>query len=903
MMTRVRSWFVRLTELVRRRRLDEDLGEELELHLDLLADELVRGGMTRERARAAARRELGGLDRTRQAVRDQRGFRVLDALGQDTRLALRLLRKSPAFTSTAVLTLALGIGANAAIFSLVDGVMLRPLPYPRPEQLIALYETVPADGALGRLAASGGPAAAAAGAVQRIAVAPANLAGYAQRTSDDVSFAYYVSTGRTLTGAGTPERLTGEEISASYLDVLGVAPVLGRPFQPEDYAQGSAPVVIVSDALWRERLGGAADPLGSTLMLDDVPHRLVGVMPAGFQPVTALAESAPVSFLTPAVIPADMLAGRGEHIVQAIGRLAPGASIDAVEDAVAAVAAAIARSDPRTGALGVALEPLGADEVRDARPLLLVLLSGVALVLLAACANVASLLVVRSISRRREVAVRVALGASRARVLLELAVQSLVLAALGGLAGLALGVWLTGLLVSQAPATLPRLDEVALNGRTLLFTGAVALVTALVFGALPAWQVRRARPFDVLNATSRSMAGFRAQRSRSALLFAEVALSMVLVIGAGLMVRSLMRLNAVDLGFDPVNVIAANVALPAERYATPESRLQFFEAVAERVAAAPGVESVAFGNRLPLRGNWSSGLQLEPAGESSAAEAGDPLTAGFQAVGAAYFETFRIRVVSGRGLTLADRDGAPHVAVVSEEFARAFLGGANPIGRRFRRFEGAPWVEVVGVASDLRRGGRTAAIEPQVYLPAAQTSLYPLRLAELAVRVSSRDVPIADSIRAAVWSIDPDQPLGNVRMLEETLSIRQADITFQALLFLLFAALALTLAVIGIYGVVSFAVAQRATEIGLRMALGASSLRVVGATAAQVFAPVACGAGAGAVLAWSLSRYIESRLFGVAPTDPLTYALAAAILASVALASSAAAARRAARVDPAIVLR
>ena len=898
-MTGLRDWLARLSALLRRDCLEQELDDEMRTHLEMLAEDLERRGFSPADARAAARREFGGIERTRQAVRDRRRFPLADAVARDLRLTLRQLRASPGFTATVVLTLALGIGANTAIFSLVSGVMLRPLPYSQPDRLFALHETVPVSGALGQLAASGGDAAA--DAVQTIAVAPANFADYDRSLGGSAALAYYMSTGRTLTGAGSPERLAGEEVSRSYLDVLGVPPALGRDLQPEDYAAGSEPVVIVTDALWRGRLGGATNALGTLLVLDDVPHRLIGVLPPGVVPVSTLGSTDPASFLTPAIIPPDMASGRGEHIVTAFGRLGPGRSLEVVQGALAAVARGIGESDPRTGDLGVRLEPLGADLVGNARPLLLILVAGVALVLLAACANVASLLVVRSMGRRREVAVRVALGASRLRVLLGLAVESAVLAALGGVVGLLLGGWLIGVLTSQAPASLPRLDAVALDARTLAFTALVATMTAALFGILPAWQVRRARPIDVLQDTARSTTGAWARRSRSALLLAEVALSMILVIGAGLMVRSVLRLNAVDLGFDPHHVVAANISLPTGRYASPERRLDFFEAVAARVAAVPGVEAVAFGNRLPLRGNWSSGFELE--GRAADEVAGGPTAAGFQAVSAEYFDTFRIPVVSGRALAEADREGAPPVAVVSEAFVRQFLAGVPPLGQRLRRFEGAPWVEIVGVVRDLRRGGRMAAIEPQVYLAAAQTSLYPLRLAELAVRVTGPDVAIAPAIRAAVWAVDADQPLTNVHSLDETLAIRQADVNFQALLFVLFALVTLALAMVGVYGVVTSAIAQRSREIGLRIALGASASRVVVATTAQALAPAGAGAAMGAALAWLLSRYVETRLFGVTPTDPVTYGIAALALAAVAVAASLAAARRVTALDPAQVLR
>jgi predicted permease len=737
--------------------------------------------------------------------------------------------------------------------------------------------------------------------VERIAVAPANLADYARGAAGRATFAFYMSASRTLTGAGSPARLAGEEVSPEYLDVLGVPPALGRPFQPEEFTQGAGAVVIVNHALWRDHLGGSADAAGRAIVLDGVSHQVVGVMPPGFKSITSLASADTVSFLVPAILPPDVAAGRGEHIVRVVGRLAPGVSPDEIRQPLSAVAHGIAAADPRSSGLGVVIDGLALDEAREVRPMLLVLLAGVALVLLAACAIVASLLVVRSVSRRREVAVRVALGASRGRVLLELVVQSLVLAALGAVAGLVLATWMLDVLVATAPASIPRLDAVAIDARAIVAAITLAVATAILFGILPAWQVSRSRPQDALQSVSRQVAGGWAGRSRSLLLFVEVVLSVLLMVGAGLMARSLQHLNAVDLGFDASNVLAANVTLPTAQYPTGEARFAFFERVAERVRRIPGVETVTFGNRLPLRGNWTSGLLVEGAAPIPADAPGP--TAGFQAVDPGYFDTFRIPLVSGRALEPGDREGAPAVAVVSESFGRVVLGGANPLGRRVQRFEGAPMIEIVGVARDLRRGGRAADIEPQVYLAAAQTAVYPLRLSDLAVRVAGDSEAVAPLVREAIWSVDPNQPVTNVRTMDETLAIGAAERRFQSLLFTLFAALAVALAVVGIYSVVAYSVSQRTPEIGLRMALGSSAPGIVRWIVAGASLPLVAGVVAGLGAARGLSRYLESLLFGVAPTDPATYAGAAALFVLVGLAASLTAARRAAGIDPASVLR
>jgi putative ABC transport system permease protein len=534
-------------------------------------------------------------------------------------------------------------------------------------------------------------------------------------------------------------------------------------------------------------------------------------------------------------------------------------------------------------------------------PLLLLLLAAVGLVLLLACVNVASLLVVRSMTRRREIAVRLALGATRARIAGELMTQSVVLAAGGAAAGLAVAVLLKGWLVALTPATVPRLDAVAIDGRVLLFTIGITALTTVVFSLLPALHLGRTGPGDALATTERVVAGSWAARARTGLLIAEVALSTLLLAGAGLMIRSLVTLNAVPLGFDASGVLTAQVRLPASRYASPEARLRFFEDIAVRLDGLPGAEAVAFANRLPLRGGWTSGLVIEsPAGEVPA-ESGQ--NAGFQSVNPAYFDVFRLPLVRGRTLAPADRDGAPAVAVVNEAFVRRFFGASDAIGRRLRRFPAAPSIEIVGVVGDMRRGGRLRPVEPEVYLPAAQTSLYPLRLEQVAVRFSGDAQARAGDLRAAIWTVDADQPVAALRTLDEVLTLQQGERHFQTFLFSVFAALALVLAVVGIYGVVAYAVSQRRTEIALRMALGASRGAILRWVLRQWLQVVAAGAAAGLAAALLLGDVVRSLLFEISPADPLALAGAVALLAAAATGACLVAARGAMRIEAVAVFR
>ncbi|HEX5215156.1 MAG TPA: ABC transporter permease [Vicinamibacterales bacterium] len=883
-MSGVRRWLARLTEWLRSGAVGQDADSEIQAHIDLAADDYVRRGLDPAAARAAARRDFGGVDRAREAVRDARGFRPLDHLGRDVRYAIRLLAKTPGFTAAAVLTLALGIGVNTAIFSLVDGVMLRLPPYPNADRLVALWESSPGKG----------PEAART----RTSVAPANLADYVARSSSFDAVTMFANTLMSLTGAGTPERLLTVQVSRTYLDVLGVPPALGRGFADSDFVAGQDNVVIVTHAFWQRRLGGDTAATERTIDLDGRPTHVIGVMPPAFVALGEAEAADPPSLIVPLVLPADMLTGRGEHIASAAARLKRGVSVEAARAELTAVSEGLAREIPQIGEMRAEIAPLGADQARDVRTLVLTLWAAVGLVLLVACVNVAALFLVRSISRQREVAVRFALGATRGRVAGELIVQSLVLAGLGGGAGLALAFWVMRTLVRLAPATIPHLDRVTLDTRVLFFTIALSAITGVVFGLLPAWQVRRAQPVDTLRANDRAVVGGWAARSRSVLVVVEIALSMMLLVGAALMVRSLIALNRVDLGFEPEGVLAANIGLPPAT--KPPARLAFFEALADRVSAMPGVRGVAFGNRLPLRGNWGSGFLIEPAGGDDGVKG---LLAGFQAVSPGYFATFGMSLKHGRALAVTDRTSTEGVAVVNEQFARSFLNGGDPLGRVIRRGPEMPAIRVVGVVSDIRRGGRAAAIEPQVYLPAAQLQLYPLPLSEFAVRADGDPRPLAQAISAAVWSIDPKLPLTNTRTLAETLALRQAERNFQTFLFLLFAVLALALALVGLYGVVAYVVGQRTHEIGLRMALGASPGRILAWVMRQAAWLMFSGAAIGVAATFAVSQYVRSLLFQITPADPAAYAMAIAVLIAAASTAAFIAARRATRVDPLEALR
>ena len=861
----LRRLWTRWSEWRRPGAVEADLSAELQSHLDFLIEDHMRRGLSPADARRAAQLELGGLEQARALTRDARGFRVADAFASDVRLAVRHLRRTPGFTAAALVILALGIGANTAIFSVVDAVMLRPLPYADPGRLVAVWEVVSAG-----LPAPGVPSQPAP--PRRTVVSPANLADYTARVKSFSSLASYASFGINMTGVGAPERVLGEEISANYFQTLGVVPVLGRMFSPEENTAGRDRVVIISHALWQNRFGGTPDVLGKTVRLGET-HEIVGVLPADFVALSQPGVTEAMSVWRPMVFEPASLTNRKEHLVQVVARLAPHASVESARAELAAVSESMAREFPDLVNTRASLAPVRADQVTDVRTMLVVLLSAVGLVLLVACVNVAGLLLVRALGRRREMAVRFALGASRNRMVFEQVVQSLVLASTGGGFGLLLGWATTRFLVANAPATLPHIQGAGLDTRVLIFTLAIVVITGLVFGAWPAMQAARVDPVDALKEGERSVTSAWVVRRRGALLITEVALSAVLLVGAVLMIRSLMALDRVELGFSSTNVLAASVALPPV-YGTPEARLRFFESLDAKLKQIPGVTDSAFGNRLPLRGNWSSGMFFD----------GDPAMkeAGFQSVSPGYFTTFGIPFKRGRAIADSDRNGSMGVAVVNETFGRVLLDGADPIGRVIRRGSNMPAITIVGVVGDVRRTGRldetgtrAAEVTPQVYLPAAQTTLYPLSLREIAVKTTANASGIPEAIRAAVVSLDPEQPVTTVRTLDASLALGAAQKRFQASLFVLFAIVAFGLAIVGVYGVIAYGVSQRSAEIALRLTLGATKMGIVLDIMRRTAIMVAAGVGIGLTAALVSSRFVSNLLFEIAPTDPVTYVISA----------------------------
>ena len=802
-------------------------------------------------------------------------------LTNDVRYALRTLIRRPAFSVIVVVTLALGIGSTTAIFSVVNAVLLRALPFEESHRLVALRGT-PTEGDASKVT----PGTSWPDFVDYRSVA---------RTVTDVS-AFSASV-VTLTGPTIePTPAVAASVSGSLFDALRVDPALGRAIAPGDERAGQPMVAVVSHGLWRERLGGTGAGLGQLLTIDGIPHTVIGVMPEEF------AFPAGVRLWVP-LIPTGPALERGVHNLQVIGRLAPDATRETATEEARGIFRKLEAEYPATNARRTAtIEPLGESSVRGVRPVLLVLFGAVGVVLLIVCTNVASLFVARAAAREREIAVRVALGAGRARIARQLLVESLLVSVTGGLLGLALAIWGVDILLAAAPMSIPRASEIGVDVRVLGFVLGISIITGIAFGAIPALQLARVEGSGSLKSAARTMTATRARRRlRQGLVVAQVALAMVLVIGAGLLLATLEHLQRVDPGFDPRGMIVAHLDLPDARYAQKSEVLAYHAAVRERVAAVPGVRSAAFAFEHPLSAGWTSsflisGREPPPRGEEPEARV-RPITPG-------YLATAGVRLLRGRDITERDRAGTPGVVIINEAFARRHFPGENPVGKRLER---APWwpempasFEIIGVIRDERFLGLSLDADPATYFAHAQFTFPDMYLV---VRGAGRVEDLLPSLRSAIWSVDRDIPLDDMTPMDRLLGGTMARPRFIGTLLSLFAGAALLLSALGIYGVLAHTVAQRTSEIGIRMALGARSGSVMRAVIGQgmllTFVGIAIGAGA-ALLA---TRALAGLLFGVRPTDPAVFAGVAVLLALTALLATWIPARRASRIDPIIALR
>jgi predicted permease len=802
---------------------------------------------------------------------------------QDLLYALRALRKKPLFTTIAILTLALGIGANAAIFSVVNGVLLQPLPYSAPDRLMFLWTYNPRQGF-----------------DKDVGTYP-NYEDWRRQSTSFEQMAAYYGTGFTLTGAGDPVRLRGVFVTTNFLDVFGADPALGRGFGAADGTAGGSRVVVLGHGLWQSRFGGDRSIVGRTIMLSGVSHEVIGVMPQGFAHPENAVLWAP---LAPTTRFADLLQSRGSYWLTIVGRLKPDVSRATAQSELDVIAAALERQYPANAGIGVRLVPMHEEIVGDVRLPLLIVLGAVSFVLLIACANVANLLLTRAAARRQELAIRAALGAGRGRIVRQMLTESLVLAVGGGAAGLALAAWGIAALQSLAPTNLPRLDRINVDAAVIGYTSLAVIATALLFGLAPALQSARVPTGESLKEGSRTGAeGSRARRMRAAVATVQIALALVLLIGAGLLVRSFMAMRQVRLGFDPGNVLALQIDLPGARYQNDAQIGAFFDGLAARLRALPGVESVGLSSSILLSAlPQSATLSVEGRPPVNSNEPNAPVP--YDSVTADAFKTLRIPLVQGRLFTDQDGPSSERVVVVNQALVRRFFPGGDALGKRVTFGDPgdarASWSRIVGVVADTRRGGLDRDPWAEVYYPMSQAA--DSRMFVL-VRTTGDPLSIARAAQAAVWAADRDQPITSVRTVDQILASSQANRRFTTYLLGLFSIVALALAAIGIYGVMAYSTAQRTQEIGVRMALGASRAVVLRMVLAEGLGIAALGLAIGLTAAWLLSRYMSSLLFGIGTRDPITFVVLPLALLAIAVIATLVPAARAARVNPIVALR
>jgi len=818
---------------------------------------------------------------------------MIDVFRHDLRYALRSLRQRPGFTALTVLTLALGIGATSAIFSVVNGVLLRPLPYDQPEGVALVHTRL--DGTPGR------------------ELSLPEFFDLREQSRSFTRMAAFSNGSLTLTGSGTPERLQAGFVTADALPLLGVSPVRGRGFAAEEDLPGRPPVVLLSDGLWRRRFGADPEIIGRTLILDDLPTTVLGVMPPGFQLPSHYAGPGMELWTLMQLDPAVDRSERGWHWLTVMGRLRPGVDIEAANRETAGLMAAMLQRYPNeydanfTGSVSPAADVL----VGGIRQVILVLMGAVGLLLLIACANVASLFLARAEARQREIAVRAALGARASRIVRQLLTESAALAVAGGLLGLLLAMWGVRGLVAAAPPTLPRLDTIGMDGWVLAFTAAVTLTTGLLFGLAPALQSARPDLAGALAEGSRGgSAGVRRQRFRRGLVVSQIALALVLVAAAGLLIQSFARMRGVDPGFVLEGLLTARVELSPVRYESNEKIRAFYERLVQRLEALPGVRSAAVVKALPMMqlelGDWSF---VREGHHSLPPKPSEWNMAYWQTMSPEYFETMRIPLLQGRGVEATDRIGSPGVAVVNRTLARQVWPNGDAVGQRILMGGGATdsiWRTVVGVVGDVRHRGLDAEARPEIYLPYAQFPAgtgTPQRTLRIVLRSESDPVQLTGALRAAVAELEPDLPVTEIQTMEEALGAWAAERRLTMMLVAGFALFALALGAVGVYGVMAHLVMQRTREIGIRIALGALPREILGLVLSQGAWLAGLGIAVGLAGALAATRLLTHLLFGVGPTDPGTFVATAAALAVVAGVASLLPALRAVRTDPVDALR
>jgi predicted permease len=890
---RFRSWW---SATLRRSRMESEMDAELRFHIEAYAEDLARSSVSRGEAMRRARIEFGGIERVKEEGREARGARLLDELVQDLRYGARMFRKSPGFTAVPVLTLALGIGANTAIFSVVNAVLLSPLPYTNAHRLTLVKELLP-----------------------NISAEPFNVSGPDIAGIQKMNHVFEGVGGFRVwtyefSGKGEPARVTANRVSSNLFEVLGVQPVVGRVFEPGEEQFGHQ-VVILSYGFWQRQLGGQHNILGQTLNLDRKPYTIVGVMPKSFVfPLPGMMQGVAADLWAPLGLSKEELADFGDDFsYTVVGRLKPGIQPGQVNADLQLVAQGVLETykrwsrdansplgDCRLGMLSV---PLRDEVTGPLKPMLLMLLGAVGFVLLIACVNVANLLMMRSVGRQKEMAVRLAIGAGRFRLLRQFLVEGMLLAFTGGGLGLALALWLKDILAAHMPSNIPQFHAIELNWTVLLFSFLLVTLAGLSFSALPALWSSRTDFSPLLQESGRGNSqGPDHQRVRAAFVIVEVALSVMLLIGAGLMVRSFQRVLNTNPGFRPEHVLTASIDLPpTEEYSQDERVASFYKRLIEKLRQTPGIAAAGGSTDLPLLGGWTHAFTVE----GYHPPAGPQLSLGNHSViYGDYLQTMGIPLLRGRHFTEQDRPKSRRVLIVSESLAEKYWPGQNPLGKRLKwgpPESTDPWLTVVGIVGDVKQGPLETAADAHTYEPYGQLG-GPLSL-RIAVRGQGNPAGLAADVRAAVWSLDRQLALGSVRTMDQVISRSTESRRFSLALLGAFAALSLVLAAIGIYAVQAYSVARRRHEIGVRMALGARSGDLIRLVLGQGLRITAIGIFFGVAGALGLTRFLQSLLYEVQPTDPATFVGALLMLISVSVAASYLPVRRAVRVDPMMALR
>jgi putative ABC transport system permease protein len=869
-------------------RVDADLDQEVHSHLNLLIEENIRAGMSPEEAQRAARMELGGIEQVKEQVRDKRMGNWLHSAFFDCRYGLRQLRKNPGFTAVAVLTLALGIGATTAIFSVVDAVILRPLPYNSPDRLVLVKERIPKV------------------TPHPIPVCAPDVLHFQRENHSFVSLAAFRGDQFDLAGGTEPQRVHVNRANANLFSLLGAQPILGRVFTPEEDQPGHT-VAILSYGLWQRQFAGAPGIVGRSVSLNREIYTVIGVLPATFIfPLPGMDQGDATDLFIPIAFTPDELADEGDNFNYSIvGRLTPGVALPQANADLQLIAHRIQetyppeyRSDVSLGAVAL---PLRDTVIGKSRTLLLLLLGAVALVFLICCINVANLLLTRSTDRQKEMAVRLSLGASRGRLIRQLAAESVLLTFIGAALGLAFAFWITNALLGLMPPDIPLIHGVGLNPAVLGFTLGLAVIVGLLFGIVPTFASSRTNVVDSLKEGGRSTTqGPQLNRLRGALVVVEVTLAMVLLVGAGLLLRSFQRILETQPGFHPEHVLTASLSLREPHYKEDSDIQNFYARLLQRLQNLPGVQIAGASSDLPLQAGWNhlftpEGYQPPPGAHMNLCNHSVILGPYLQAIGAP--------LLRGRYLTDQDNSSSTHVLIVSDSLARRYWPNQDPIGKRLKWGPTAskdPWLTVVGVVGDVKQSSLDVETSPHTYESFWQNTAPSLNVA---LRTSNDPASMASALRSTVWSIDPQLAVAQVQTMDQVISKSTTPRRFSLFLLAGFASLALILSAIGIYGVIAYSVVRRVHEMGIRIALGAQRRDVMRLVISQGMLHLAVGMVIGTLGALAMTRTLASFLYGVRPTDPVTFVAVVVILAGVAFLACYIPARRATRVDPMIALR